>query len=109
MKVVARTKSGVMVEMTDEELAHVAGYNSTTEAGTADKTRIANTNDHSWNWRFRLGVEIQVSPMWDWMTKARDTFKKITDTGKLLHGLAEVLENAPPAALVDPDEAKTDG
>lgn len=109
MKIIGRTKDGVLCEATDEELAHISGV---AHVGNIDKTKLhrVGVTRYSDGWlELNIGVEIQVSPMWDWMTKARDTFKKITDTGKLLHGLADVLENAPPEALVEPDEAKTDG
>lgn len=106
MKVIGRTANGVLVEATDEELARVSGKGY---PGSVDKTLThrEGVSGYSDGWAaFNIDAVIHVSPMWDWMTEARKQFGKLASTANLLRGVAEILENAPPPALVEPEEPK---
>lgn len=107
MKVIGRTDKGALVEATDDELARVSGVAYTSMVDTT-LTHREGVSGYSSGWRaFNVGVEIQVSPMWDWMKAAREQFAKIISTATMLTGVAEILMHAPPVALVEPP--KTDG
>lgn len=105
MKVIGRTGNGILVEATDDELSRVSGvaYTSSVDKTLTHREGVSGYSD---GWRaFNVGAEIQVSPMWDWMKTAREQFEKITKMATLLHGVAEILANAPPPALVESEES----
>lgn len=103
MQIIGITKGGAILSATTQEVARIIGTDSM--YGVA-RDMIADPNANIWEKQFKVGTEIKVDAMWDWMKKARETFKKIEDTGKLLFGLAEVLSHSPPAALVEPEPAE---
>jgi len=103
LRVIGHTRDGVLLEATNEELGRIIGYDSVGDLPAGDE-RVKNSNDFRWERTLKLGTVIQVSPMWDWMTVVRAQFKKVLATAKLLAGIAEILENAPPVALVEPEE-----
>lgn len=102
MKIIGRSGDRrILLEAHEDEIARIAGYPYVGE----ELPSVERMSDGwGYKYRFMLGAEIAVSPMWDWMKAAREQFEKITATGKLLQGVAEILANAPPPALVEPEE-----
>lgn len=106
MKVIGRTENGVILSATNDEVARICGF-PYPAAAPADLITAKPTERYCASQRvFRVGVTVEVSPMWDWMTKARESFKKLIQGAAMLRGVADILENTPPLALVEPEEEK---
>src|ERR1700722_7670791 len=104
MKIIAHIGNDrVLVEAGTQEIARIIGLDGTSSLDEKD-ARIDDPRAYRWERQFKIGTEIAVSPMWDWMKKAREQLEKITSTAKLVAGISEMLEHAPPAALVEPEE-----
>jgi hypothetical protein len=105
VKIIGRTADGALVEASDEELARIVGFDDVSHK-EVDKftSNPIGSSGYRWQRQFIVGMEIKVSPMWDWMKKARESFSKIKQSAELVRATAAILEQAPPAALVQPSE-----
>lgn len=102
MKIIAKTSERTyLIEAHENEIARITGHHSIGKESPGAQD-MGSTGYGNRSYAYPIGTVFEVSPMWDWTTKAREQFAKITSTSKMLHSVAEILENAPPAALVEP-------
>lgn len=95
MKIIGRTSKGYLIEATETEISHVAGFR--------------HTRDDEWRRFLKLsgglrqnggvveGTEIPVSDLWNRLGKFRESEESLKRHAQTLHAMAEMLEAALPS------------
>lgn len=102
MKIVADIKDGHLVEMTTDEIARCAGFQS------------------AWSWKrqverdpaspfvkgeeFRLGTVIDFRANYTYLDKLRENENQVRGQAKLLRAMADMLDSAMPTTMIPPEE-----
>jgi len=84
MKIIRLTHEGCILQATDDELARIAGFHS---------SFYAQRGQPGWTRERRpiVGTEVAISPMWDWMAKARDALSRLEGAAEMARGASAVL------------------
>lgn len=97
MKVIGRTKNGVIVEATEDELAKVQGEHYAT---SLPRPTFSNQD------RFEPGTTINVSEAWRDLCEFRRAAEKIRGAAQTLHGVAQIAEACSAVySMIEPAEA----
>jgi hypothetical protein len=111
MQIMAKTSTGYLVDMTEDEIAKAAGC-----AGVHDavwrKVKPAPGHDYQHERQLYMGAHIKVSAAYSFHARVIEHQDKAKSSAGMLRALAEMLENAlpdvvipPPAALAEAEHA----
>lgn len=101
MKIIAKTAKGYLVEASQAELTHVAGYFHATEVPGWQREGYS-----SYNGSFPIGTEIKPSASYDYLKKLREAEADVKKSEGMLRALADMLHQALPETIVPPDVAE---
>lgn len=104
MKIMAKTSTGYLVDMTEDEIAKAAGC-----AGVHDtvwrKVKPAPGADYQHDRQLYMGAEIKVSAAYSFHARVIEHQEKARSSAGMLRALAEMLENAVPDTVIPPPAA----
>ena len=108
MKVVGYvTGTTYLVEVSESELANIAGY-VTYEAGWTDFKK-SNRADRSRDDILKIGSVIRVGPAWQYLTSLRSSLESSKKIGGALRTLATLIETTVATLEPPPAEETADG
>lgn len=97
MKVIARTNHGYLVETTDEELCHAAGYVSLASLPGARRV------DAYYTWEIPIGTIIHPTLTHTYLQKLRDHEAKCKSSAAFLRGMADMIDSSLPTTIIPPE------
>jgi spore maturation protein SpmA len=98
MKIIGKTENGYIVEATDDELAHAAGYH----AGYAAPGWDANLGGRWGRGAFPIGTKLKVTDAHRYMQELRNGEDKARDSAAQLKALATMISAALPTTVIPP-------
>lgn len=104
MKIIGKTKDGFLVEATEQELIHVAGYRYEGSFRDASPECWESKNNGGWGstHSLKVGTEIAPAPGFKKLIDLRDSESSLHATGKTLRHIADMLEGAMPVTMIPP-------
>lgn len=98
MKVIGNIPGGVIVTMSDGEVAHAAGY-----VWPSDLPGFTRQGPS-----FRPGLQIDVTAAWSYMWSLRQHEKECRSSARFLRTMAAMIEASLPTTVIPPDPAPKD-
>lgn len=108
MKIVAKTEKGYLVETDEREIAMALGYGWESDGGFIEATKVARENN-SHNPKLKIGGEIQIRPVHQYLTQLQDKELSIKSAARTLRELSELMLAGIPTAVVPPREQGNSG
>ena len=102
MKIIGKTGHGFLVEMSSSEIAYCGGY-------IADN-RVPgwrSTSSYAGEGTFPVGLEIEVTKIFQYLEKLRDHEDKVRSSAAFLRGMADMIDLGLPTTVVPPEGSST--
>jgi len=99
MKIIGFTTDGAILQAGGEEVAHLMGHDDVYNVGKSGWGTIRE--------KVSVGTEFEINAQWKWLRKAQQAYGKIKESAGLLRAAADILDQAPPEALREPEKQST--
>lgn len=100
MKIIGRSKTGVLVEMSDDEVAVCAGYGHTYDHFHDQPHLFKDRNSHG---GYLVGVEMDVRAAFGWISRLKTTERQARDCAGIMRHMADMITGALPSAFLEPE------
>lgn len=102
MKIIGKTRTGYLVEATEEELGHCAGWSYPTQHAGYQKGYSGNNYVSG----FPIGTVIEVTAAHTYLEMLHDAEKPVKAAAKFMRELAGMIEGCLPTTIVPPPAAE---
>lgn len=106
MKIIAKTGSAFLVEITKEEIAACCGFNRTYGDEWDAFLRQHGKSDYNRGYALDVGCEFHPKQISEWHYNLQYKHKQARESAGLLRSLADMIEHLPEAFTIPPTEAE---